>query len=256
MEQRLRGAIEASKDAIETNTGVRPDFILTDDPSFAYLRAVARRRPHYRGGLAAEEARALAARILPDLERYASAYDVRKYPPEAYREVRGHFESPWTLTGVEIRKALVWKYGHVGKARIPQHHEALILEIADRWPDVLERLPLTPKDVFFHLTEMIGGPKRFITVACLTHLMFPNWVPIIDQHNFRAMNWLMSLVRPEWRSLKAPTMWEDIMWLNQFMTEVPNAWPPGHEAPSRLVFDRYLMMFGKAVKGGNGNRVC
>lgn len=34
MEQRLRDAIEASKDAIETNTGVRPDFILTDDPSF------------------------------------------------------------------------------------------------------------------------------------------------------------------------------------------------------------------------------
>lgn len=248
MEVRLLLAIEASKDAIEAETSVRPDFILTDDPGNGYYREVAKRRPHYRESVTAEEAVVLAARILPDLDRYASSYDVKKYPPADYQHVRERFQRPEDVTGKDVRLALMWKFGHIGKARIPGRHERLIEEIAECWPSVVQDLPLTPHDVFRQLEEKFGGPKRFITVACLTHLMFPNWVPLIDQHNFRSMNHHMNAVRPAWRSPRVPSIYEDIAVLDRFLTMVIEQWPASSAAPSRMILDRYLMMHGKTLK--------
>ena len=65
------------------------------------------------------------------------------------------------------------------------------------------------------------GPKktRFITLAFLLHLLFPRHVPIIDQHNFRAVNGLMSDIRADWpppRKTQKPSQYSDIECIADF----------------------------------------
>src|SRR5947207_15984695 len=95
-----------------------------------------------------------------------------------------------------LRDALLWKYGHLGKPAIPPAHERLISQLQRGWPAAVAALPNVPKHVFVALDRDFGGKTRFITVAFLLHLLYPSKVPIIDQHNFRAVNALMAEVRP------------------------------------------------------------
>jgi hypothetical protein len=49
-----------------------------------------------------------------------------------------------------------------------------------------------------------NGNKRYITVSFITHLIHHNEIPIIDQHNFRAMNFLENKFNLE-NSKKSPS---------------------------------------------------
>jgi hypothetical protein len=135
-----------------------------------------------------EEACRVVDLIRPCFDECVTRYDERKYPPEVYERLLGAFGTPDKVTGADIRTALLWKFGHLGKQRIPSHHETLISCIQERWPDLLPAIHGSTVEVFHRLDAGVGGPYRYITISFLLHLLRPSDVPIIDQFNFRAMN--------------------------------------------------------------------
>jgi hypothetical protein len=149
----------------------------------------------------------------------------------------------------DIREAILWKFGHCGKKRIPAHHEALISELQRKRSELVSALAGSTADVFDRLTGVVG-PHRYITVSFLLHLFRPTEIPIIDQHNFRAMNYYFSALRSEWPPKSKPSTYRDLATLSGFACGVRSVWKGVDRAtvPSELALDRYLMMFGKALK--------
>lgn len=152
--------------------------------------------------LSDSEAWQIAKAIRPRFAEYASQYDTKKYWPDVYQRVRREFIQPRTVPPGTLRDALLWKYGHLGKPAIPLAHERLISPLQRGWPAVIATLPNAPEDAFVALDRDLGGKRRFITVAFLLHLLYPGKVPIIDQHNIRAVNALVAGVRPTWNTGK------------------------------------------------------
>ncbi|MCY1310284.1 hypothetical protein D9M70_604600 [compost metagenome] len=64
-------------------------------------------------------------------------------------------------------------------------------------------------------------------------------MPIIDQHNFRAMNHLRRVSSAK----KKPSNWCDIVRLKHFLREASERF----QRPE-AEFDKYLMMYGRALK--------
>jgi hypothetical protein len=93
-------------------------------------------------------------------------------------------------------------------------------------------------------------------VAFLLHLLHPRSVPIIDQHNFRAVNALLAAVRPEWKGRSRPTMYGDIALVGTFMDAVLRAWSrhAPTTVPKPLDLDKFLMMYGKSIKRQHSSR--
>ena len=142
------------------------------------------------------EAWQIAKAIRPRFAEYMTQYDTKKYWPVVYERVRREFRQPERMAPGTLRDALLWKYGHLGKPAIPPAHELLISQLQRGWPAVVTALLGTPHDAFIAIDRDFGGKNRFITVAFLLHLLLPRKVPIIDQHNFRAVNALLASVRP------------------------------------------------------------
>ena len=149
-----------------------------------------------------------------------------------------------------LRDALLWKYGHLGKPTIPPAHELLISQLQRGWPAAVTALPGAPDDAFVAIERDFGGKTRFITVAFLLHLLHPRKVPIIDQHNFRAVNALLASVRPAWKIKRRPSQYADISLVAAFMEAVLTAWRrrAPESVPSNRDLDKFLMMYGKAIK--------
>jgi len=96
----------------------------------------------------------------------------------------------------------------------------------------------TPEATFQWWDKRLGR-LRYITSAYLTHLIHPLHVPIIDQHNFRAMNHL----RQASSAKNKPSNWSDIVQLKLFLKEASER----YQRPE-TDFDKYLMMYGRALK--------
>jgi hypothetical protein len=203
------------------------------------------------GGITQSDWRLIVGKIRPIFEKTARRFDEGKYPSDVYQEVLAAFEKPARVSADTLRDALLWKYGHLRKGgRIPKAHKALIREVQQAWPRVARDLPQDPEQAFAVIAKSVGGPTRFITVAFLVHLLFQERVPIIDQHNFRAVNALIHDVRPSWHSKKRPSRWSDIALVAAFMDAVISAWreqdPASTPTPRR--FDQFLMRYGKDLK--------
>ncbi|MFJ2413031.1 hypothetical protein ACIOMR_28120 [Pseudomonas sp. NPDC087814] len=170
-----------------------------------------------------------------------SQYSYTKYPAQDYQRFKQTLSA--LKPDAELDLALLWKWGHSGKTNYPGKQGTLIAEISKlwgeylNWVDVLANAPL-PKGTFQWWSERLGR-QRYITSAFLTHLIHPRDVPIIDQHNFRAMNHLLRLIQPK----KKPSNWEDITQLKCFLTEASTKL-----RYSESDFDKYLMMYGRALK--------
>lgn len=201
--------------------------------------------------LSVEECRSLASAIAPQLEHYAARNDDAKYSPSVYAAVLRDFRRKPSSVGPDsLRDALLWKWGHLGKSKIPGHHSNLIQEIQRGWRGWAGRLGSNAKADYEVMRERLGGKQapRFITVSFLVHLLHQDAVPIIDQHNFRAMNALIKGVRPTWISKRAPSQFADIERLTEFSVAVLENWPARGEAPSPRKLDLFLMMYGKAIR--------
>lgn len=203
--------------------------------------------------LTAREFAQIVRKVRPLFAETAARYDSGKYPSDVYSNVRAAFLKPARVRTEQLRDALLWKYGHLRKsksARIPPAHERLITDIQRLWPRLARELPKGPGDAFAFLDSRIGGSTRFITVAFLVHLLHEEKIPIIDQHNFRAVNSLIRQVRPTWRAKRKPSQYADLVLLAAFMVGVIAAWNrlEPSTTPDRSALDRFLMVYGKDLK--------
>jgi hypothetical protein len=197
--------------------------------------------------------------IRPDFAKYATRYDERKYPAAEYEYLLSAFQKPGKVCKSDICRALVWKFGHFGKLRIPDRHEKLVLFVHGRWhaekPGVDVTDPCLSSTLggsgadFDNLVAASGG-TRYITFAFLKHLLRPDEVPIIDQHNFRAMNHYCRAVRPDWQTRSKPGKHGDLLALSTFLSTIMSRWKKIHPstAPPERALDCFLMMYGKALK--------
>jgi hypothetical protein len=120
-----------------------------------------------------------------------------------------------------------------------------------KWPEVISGIDEPAQDVVFErISAVVGGSSRYITKTFLLHLLRPNKIPIIDQHNFRAMNHFLKTVHPGWRSKSKPSTYTDLATFSDFDRAILSRWkaldPVG--VPSERNLDRFLMMFGKGLK--------
>jgi len=183
----------------------------------------------------------ISGEVQATYSKHFAQYCYIKYPAQDYQRFKQTFSA--FKAGVEMASALLWKRGHWGKASYPSKQAALITEISAlwggdlNWARALNEAPSSK--VTFQWWSRKLGRLRYITSAYLTHLVLPRDVPIIDQHNFRAMNHLHRVQQPKIK----PSDWSDIAQLKRFLTE----------ANSKLQyaegdFDKYLMMYGRALK--------
>ena len=96
---------------------------------------------------------------------------------------------------------------------------------------------------------MLSGRYTYVSSAFLVHLLFPAEMPIIDQHNFRAMNHLLKAVRPGWTHRQTPSNYADLINLQAFAQELLENWSSfGHTAPCKRNLDKFLMAYGRFIK--------
>lgn len=207
--------------------------------------------------LTEEEADVVVALMRQCFEEHVAKYNEKKYSPAIYEDLRRAFGLVRQVSDCNIRKAVLWKFGHLGKKRIPRHHEQLISNLQRQWPALCSTLTGPIVEVFTNLKNAIGGRDRFITTAFFLHLLKPSEVPIIDQHNFRAMNHYCGTVRPGWRLKSKPRTYEDLATLSSFMSDIRFRWASIDKstAPDERKLDKFLMMYGKALKASTRPRV-
>jgi hypothetical protein len=183
---------------------------------------------------------------------YVSSYDERTYPPNALEDFRVAFGAPELVTAETISRALRWKYGkHLRNGQIPKHQREVIQRVAEIWPDYVSAgAPL--QEAGFAWWRNVLPPTSYITYSFLMHLRSPSRVPIIDQHNFRAVHHYLDRARlaiPDEFKGRTPRRWEHITLIADFISVVRDAWPNGKAGgrPSAHDVDRFLMMRGKAL---------
>ena len=188
------------------------------------------------------EATLIAGHISPTFQKVLDEYQFGKYPAADYERFKASF-SKLTPLADDIKGAMVWKWGHWGKPNFPRHHLALIREIQSHWPRyVTSGCTGTANQTFDWWKDVLNRQTTYITVAYITHLIhYKEPLPIIDQHNFRAMNALIRAIRPNHRSKKRPSNWSDIQQLKAFMASVQKLMPNRSFAE----IDRFLMMYGR-----------
>lgn len=184
--------------------------------------------------------------ISKSFDCYVNLYDNKKYPKDIYKKTRVVFSSKKS-NNTEIANALNWKYGNIGKADYPQSHKSIIKEVENSWKHFVSSNAISyPKDTFEWWKSRLskGKSSRFVTIAFITHLIHHEKdVPIIDQHNYRAMNYFKnnSVLSPD--AKKNPSNWDDIECLKGFISDISKSLNKKNNE-----VDKYLMMFGKELK--------
>lgn len=190
-----------------------------------------------------DERNLIANKIQPIFDAVVNDYDFNKYPADDYLKFKQSF-SNLACQSLDIADALVWKWGHTGKENFPQRHRDLIATVIALWPDFIVSECTRNSSLTFQWWRQRLNKTSFVTVAYITHLVHHQEpLPIIDQHNFRAMNAFIRDVRPnEQRRFKLkPSNWDDIVTLKGFMESLILVM--GERGYSDM--DRFLMMYGR-----------
>ena len=187
--------------------------------------------------------------VAAEFQRFVDRYDEGKYPPEELDRLRVAFSRPETVTPADIEAALVWKYGHTGKANYPDHQRKLADRISKLWPAHAIR-PDDDVAAALQRWRQLLGPTSFITVCFLLHLASPGTVPILDQHNFRSVKFHLTKVGATRAWREKPSHFEDLILVRDFIDLVRSNWRTwaGASTPPVNDIDRYLMMHGKWLK--------
>ncbi len=174
-------------------------------------------------------------------------YDTEKYAPDALEEFKLAFSGLATVQPDTLNRAIRWKYGKLSRGAVTASQAAVIETIQTRWGEFSGSEPSIASTAFDFWDKHLNS-TAFITKAFLVHLSFPDDVPIIDQHNWRAMRHLVRRFGCSDLLPQHPRRFEHVLLLGQFMRLLLAFW---HEtlgpAPSMGELDRYLMMFGKHV---------
>lgn len=191
-----------------------------------------------------DEANQIVAFIHPVYAAHLAKYDFGKYPAADYLRFKASY-SGRTNPNNEINASLVWKWGHAGKSNFPSSQKALIRSIEMLWPTFVHSNAGVASPDTFTWWKVALPSTSYITAAYITHLVHHREpLPIIDQHNFRAMNQLLARVRTTHTIKKKPSVWQDILNLKVFMMELLKHMP----GMSFEELDRFLMMYGRSIK--------
>ena len=188
------------------------------------------------------QAASVAAYILPRLYDVSAAYDTGKYPTDPLATFRQRFAS-LSPDNPCIADAMIWKWGEWNAVGLPSAHARLIDEIGAAWrPFVDSGAAAEPLGTFDWWTARLDGPTSYVTSAWITHLVHHrSGQPIIDRHNFRAMNHFLRELDPGVPVKREPSTWSDIERLSGFMSRVLTRLPD----VDRDMLDRFLTMYGK-----------
>lgn len=178
----------------------------------------------------------------PEFAACVKRYDAGKYPLDAYSALRLAFASPTKPNGGDIRRALEWKYGHWVKANYPKAHREVAVQIKRRW-STFRRSDAETK--FNYWTTSLKG--AYITVTFLIHLLRPREFPIVDQHTFRAMNYLLAGVRSGRSAKKKPSTFDDLKTYAEFFRDLQTFWARRDATIDRSKLDRGLMGYGQRL---------
>ncbi len=189
--------------------------------------------------LAQSELKIINTKIIHIYDDLVGKYDDTKYPENAYKLMKAEF-SRKNIKNVQIKNAMVWKWGHWGKNNFPQHHKNLISLIEEKWGEYIEIDSNEAKLTYDFWLKALEKNHRFISVSFITHLIHYKIIPIIDQHNYRGMNHLLKASGRNEKKKKKPSNWTDIINLEIFLTDLSNYL----EKDIREV-DKFLMMYGR-----------
>jgi len=197
------------------------------------------------------QAQQIAQIVSPIYTAFLAQYDFDTYPAANYHRYKTIYSS-LQIPNTEIYNSLVWKWGHVGKDNFPSAHQRLIRRVEELWPEYVKARRKSPRRSFsaeetfqWWAYTLPLKTTRYITVAYITHLIHhAENIPIIDQHNFRAMNTLIRRVRSDHVAKSKPSRFDDIIMLKEFMFAILGYLP--NTTFGEL--DRFLMMFGKSAK--------
>lgn len=187
------------------------------------------------------EAQKISALVRPCFDELLVRYDFEKYPAEHYERFKREFSEIHGMPSIE--DALRWKWGHWKKRSFPESHKALIKEVTNSWPEfVASAEARNSRSTFEWWSTRLSRRTTYITAAFLTHLVHHvQLCPIIDQHNFRAMNAFLAIVRTGHVGKKKPSTWSDIDNLRAFLLTLL----PHLEGRTFDELDRFLMMYGR-----------
>ena len=178
---------------------------------------------------------------------FVNQYDENKYPPQIYHTAKKRFSS-FTADEETIKLALEWKWGHVGKPNYPNNYKLLMKEIIAEWGSFIDSNhdKKSPDKTSEWWCTKFGKRKstKFITIAFIFHLIHNEEIPIIDQHNYRALNFFTNNLSLSSTFKKRPSNWNDIIILKEFTDKISHH--INNKNPQD--FDKFLMMFGKSIK--------
>jgi hypothetical protein len=190
------------------------------------------------------EAQKVAKTIDPVFDQHLEKYNFDKYPAADYCRYKTSYSS-FSNPNTDIHDSLILKWGHIGKKNFPQHQKQLIKDVEKLWPEFLSFEKRNASADTFQWWRKKLPKTSYITVAYITHLVHHGEpLPIIDQHNFRAMNHLLGSIRSDYTIKKKPSTWDDIAELKLFMVAVLQCLPKRNFGE----LDRFLMMYGKSIK--------
>jgi hypothetical protein len=194
--------------------------------------------------ISSSEAKQIAEMIIPIFDTHPEKYDFKKYPADAYARYKASYSSHST-SNPEIHDSLAWKWGHHGQSNFSEAKKLLAKKTISLWPDFVTQNRQTAPENTFKWWQTNLPKTAYITAPYISHLIHhQESLPIIDQHNFRAMNSLIKQVRSDHKIKKQPSTWRDILELKCFVSELLKA------IPNRSIdeLDHFLMMYGKSIK--------
>ncbi|MDP2077159.1 MAG: hypothetical protein Q8J85_03870 [Sulfuricurvum sp.] len=174
---------------------------------------------------------------------YYNMYDFSKYSLDDYKAFQNNFSSLGS-ENTSIEEALKWKWGHAGKNNYPSKQQSLVKDIESNWKQFASQKFINPKDTFDYWQNIFNRNTTYITTVYITHLVHYDEIPIIDQHNYRAMNhFIRCFVDSNYQFKKKPSNWDDIIQFKKFINYISSAMDIDKEK-----LDKFLMMYGKSIK--------
>ena len=175
------------------------------------------------------------------LEHFELEYNYKLYPNDQYKRFKNTFSS-LEKKNDQIYDALRWKWGHWNKTNFPESHKSLINRVESYWNSfVVSQETNDASKTFDWWKDKLGKNTRYITTAYITHLVHhEKGIVIIDQHNFRCMNFFLKKELPQWKYNKKPSKWSDLALLSDFSEKICQElkW-------DKSKLDRVLMIYGR-----------